>query len=106
MLQEREPYLVQLVVVLRHQQPVTKARGHRQPLRAIKAEDQADGFMGPLLGVLFALHVCRVEVLLDAGNTERAPGGAVFGYLLLWVGPAWINQRGIQPGNAPYPATN
>ena len=106
MLQERQPDAVQFVVVLSHQQAITKARGRRQPLRAIKTEDQADGFMRPLLGVLFTLHVRGVEVLLDAGNTECAPGSAVLGYLLLWVGPARVNQRGIQPGNAPYPAAD
>lgn len=62
--------------------------------------------MRPLFGVLFALHVRRVEVLLNAGDTERAPGGAVFGYLLLRVSPAWVNQRGSQPCHTPYPAAD
>ena len=106
MLQECQPCLVQLIVVLRYQQPVTKACGHCQPLRAVKAEDQADGLMRPLLSVLLALYVSGVKVFLNAGNTKRAPGGAVFGYLFLRVGPARINQRGIHPGNAAYPAAD
>lgn len=106
MLQERQPDAVQFVVVLRYQQTVTKARGHCQPLRAIETQDQAHGLMRPLFCVLFALHVRRVEVLLNAGDTERAPGNAVFEYLLLRVGPPRVNQRGIQPCHTPYPTAN
>lgn len=79
MLQKCQARAVELVIVLRDQQTVTKARGHCQPLRAIEAQDQAHGLMRPLFGVLFALHVRRVEVLLNAGDTERAPCGAVLG---------------------------